>query len=103
MVAPLGSCTNHAPTDDGRVIENILPYEEIFTGSNFKSYKHKYYLANIKDSIDLNNFQKSEVSRIKLCDINEALTLIRPYSLERIKIIKKVDNILKKYSLINFK
>ncbi len=85
------------------IIENILPYEEIFTGSNFKSYKHKYYLANIKDTVDLNNFQKSEVSNVKLCDINEVLTLIRPYSLERIKIIKKIDNILKKYSLINFK
>ncbi len=85
------------------IIENILPYEEIFTGSNFKSYKHKYYIAYMKNNISLNNYQKSEVSKIKLCDINEVLTLIRPYSLERIKIIKKVDNILKKYSLINFK
>ena len=57
----------------------------------------------MKNNINLNNYQKSEVSKIKLCDINEVLTLIRPYSLERIKIIKKVDNILKKYSLINFK
>ena len=26
-------------------IKNLLPFEEIFTGSNYKSYKHKYYLT----------------------------------------------------------
>ena len=31
--------------DDINIIYNILPYEEIFTGSNFKSYKHKYFVA----------------------------------------------------------
>ena len=25
-------------------IQNIIPYEEIFTGSNYKSYKHKYFV-----------------------------------------------------------
>ena len=35
------------------VIENVLPFEEIFIGSNHKSYKHKYFLAyaNEKDTI----------------------------------------------------
>jgi len=27
------------------VIKNFIPFEEIFTGSNFKSYKHKYFIA----------------------------------------------------------
>ena len=27
-----------------KLIQNIIPYEEIFTGSNMKSYKHKYFL-----------------------------------------------------------
>lgn len=26
-------------------VNNICPFEEIFTGSNYKSYKHKYYLT----------------------------------------------------------
>ena len=26
------------------VLNNIIPLEEIFTGSNYKSYKHKYFL-----------------------------------------------------------
>ena len=29
---------------DINIIENILPFEEIFTGSNFKTYKNRYYL-----------------------------------------------------------
>ena len=31
--------------NDFKLIENIIPYEEIFIGSNIKSYKHKYYIA----------------------------------------------------------
>ena len=27
-------------------LQNVLPFEEIFTGSNYKSYKHKYYVMN---------------------------------------------------------
>lgn len=27
------------------VVENVLPFEEIFVGSNYKAYKHKYFLA----------------------------------------------------------
>ena len=36
---------------------DLFPMEEIFMGSNEKSYKHKYYLAYIKDSknLDLNS------------------------------------------------
>ena len=86
------------------VIQNILPYEEIFTGSNFKSYKHKYYLAYVKNNnIDNNNFQKSEVSKIKWCNYDELLKTIRPYSLEKIKIIKNVHETLNEYKLYNFK
>ena len=86
------------------IIDNIIPYEEIFTGSNFKSYKHKYYLAYMKyNNINDKYFQKSEVSKMEWCPIDKAISRIRPYSLEKIKIIKKIDNILKKYNLINFK
>ncbi|MDA7464042.1 NUDIX domain-containing protein, partial [Candidatus Poseidonia alphae] len=28
-----------------KLIQNICPYEEIFTGSNMKSYKHKYFIG----------------------------------------------------------
>lgn len=87
-----------------KIIENILPYEEIFTGSNFKSYKHKYYLAYIgNNNINNNNYQKSEVSKIKWFTYEEIKKIIRPYSLEKLKIIQNVDKTLNNYKLYNFK
>ena len=71
------------------IIQNILPFEEYFTGSNCKSYKHKYYLAYIKNNnISNDNFQRSEVSNMKWCTIEECLNLIRPYSIEKENYIK---------------
>lgn len=82
------------------LLQNIIPLEEIFTGSNYKSYKHKYYLGYL----DISNkpkfdFQESEVSEVKWFSYEECLEKIRPYNLEKKDILKKVDNILKKYTL----
>tara|TARA_Y100001935_G_C17221760_1_gene465670 strand:+ start:38 stop:832 length:795 start_codon:yes stop_codon:yes gene_type:complete len=82
------------------IITNILPYDEFFVGSNFKSYKHKYYLAHCKNDFSNNNFQKSEVSQLKWLTYDECLKHIRPYNLERIEVINKINKILHKYSLI---
>ena len=82
------------------IIQNIAPYEEIFTGSNFKSYKHKYFLANIDTKIDsTTGFQKSEVSEMKWMNIDECLEKIRPYNYEKIDIIHKVNHVLNKYRM----
>ena len=36
-----------------------LPLEEIFTGSNYKSYKHRYYLAQVNENIKpIDKFQE---------------------------------------------
>ena len=32
------------------VVENVLPFEETFIGTNHKSYKHKYFLAYLNDN-----------------------------------------------------
>ena len=87
---------------DINIIKNILAFDEIFTGSNLKSYKHKYYLGNINKKIyDDTKYQKSEVSDMKWLSLEECLKHIRPYNKERIKIINNVDKILHKYSLIS--
>ena len=41
-------------------IQNIVPYDENFTGSNYKSYKHRYFIMYMKyeNSLILNKFQK---------------------------------------------
>jgi len=83
-----------------KLIHNLLPLEEIFTGSNYKSYKHKYFLAYmpINDEKFL-NYQKSEVSKVAWFDINTCLEYIRIYNLEKKDLIINVDYILKNYSL----
>ena len=88
------------PKNKISIIKNLIPFEEIFTGSNFKSYKHKYFIAysNYKD---LNHYQKSEVSKIKWMTLDEASKAIRPYNLERIDLLKDIDQVLHKYSLIS--
>lgn len=82
------------------IIDNIIPFEEIFIGSNHKSYKHKYFLAYTEKSIDvLGNFQKTEVSKLEWKTLEQCLSSIRPYSLEKKKIIQNVNKILEEYRL----
>ena len=83
------------------ILENIIPYEEIFTGSNYKSYKHKYFVAVMLDDIPVsNNYQKSEVSKISWETFENTIDLIRPYNLEKINLLAKVNKIWTNYFLI---
>ena len=87
--------------DDVNIIYNILPYEEIFTGSNFKSYKHKYFICKLKEDITNNKgYQKSEVSDMKWKSFSECLDSIRPYNLEKKDIITKLDKVLNEFMVI---
>jgi len=88
------------PKNKISIIKNLIPFDEIFTGSNFKSYKHRYFLAYSKYKEE-HKFQKSEVSKIKWMTLDEAIKSIRPYNLERIDLLKNIDKVLHKYSLIS--
>ena len=82
------------------IIQNILPIEEIYTGSNFKSYKHKYFIGYISNnSIPKFDYQKTEVSRIEWKSLESAIENIRGYNLEKIDLIKQVNKILERYNL----
>lgn len=83
-----------------KIIENIMPFEEIFIGTNHKSYKHKYFLA-YTDSIDenLDNYQATEVSKIEWKTINKCLESIRPYNLEKKNLITNINKVLEEYRL----
>ncbi len=86
------------------IITNIVPYEEIFTGSNFKSYKHKYYLAYIENgetSVNLAGFQKEEVGNMEWKTFPSALSSIRDYHVERKDILRNVDMVIKNLKLFN--
>jgi 8-oxo-dGTP pyrophosphatase MutT (NUDIX family) len=82
------------------IVENILPFEEIFIGTNHKSYKHKYFLAYMSDSEDyLENFQVTEVSKLEWKTIDECLEAIRPYNLEKKELISNINKVLQEYRL----
>ena len=82
-----------------QIVENILPYEEIFIGSNHKSYKHKYFIGLLKQEfntllIDDLKFQISEVSKVEWKTLHECLSSIRPYHLEKKNILQKINDLL---------
>jgi 8-oxo-dGTP pyrophosphatase MutT (NUDIX family) len=83
------------------MITNIHPFEEIFIGSNYKSYKHKYYIAKLISDDRSASFQTSEVSDMKWLTLAECKQYIRPYNLEKIQVIKDIDNVLDRYRLIS--
>jgi len=86
------------------IVENVLPFEEVFIGTNHKSYKHKYYLAFMKndatnDELYLNKYQPSEVSKLEWKTLTECLESIRPYNVEKRDLIINIDNVLHQYKL----
>ena len=82
------------------LVKNLMTFDEIFMGSNLKIYKTKYFLGEINENVDINNFQREEVSKIKWCTLNDCLKNIRPYNFERREKIKKIDYVLKNYQLV---
>jgi 8-oxo-dGTP pyrophosphatase MutT (NUDIX family) len=88
------------PSSNISVIENLLPFEELFVGSNHKAYKNKYFVAYINMDIDsMNNFQKAEVSKLEWKTFAECLDSIRPYNLEKKNLITKINKMLLEYTL----
>lgn len=88
------------PKESITIIENVIPFEETFIGSNHKSYKHKYFLAYMNNSSDeLNKFQITEVSKLEWKTIDNCLESIRPYNLEKKELIININKVLQEYRL----
>ena len=82
------------------IINNINKVNEYIIGSNYEAYQDSYYIGKFMgDNYDEINFQKSEISDAKWVDINEIFNYFRSYQKERIKLIKRVDTLLNKYTL----
>ena len=85
---------------DIEIFNNIMPFEEIFTGSNYKSYKHKYFVGIINNNtIPKNTFQINEISEIRWVPIDHVCEFIRDYNFEKINIINDLNKLLKTYKL----
>lgn len=85
---------------DINIVYNLFPIEEIYTGSNYKSYKHKYYLALMNNSDDPKNpFQETEISQVKWVQLEDAIGYIRGYNIEKRHVIDRVIRITSNYSI----
>lgn len=85
------------------LIDNLLPFEETFIGTNDKIYKNKYFLASINNNFnnfENINFQMSEVSKAEWKTIFQCNNSIRPYNLEKINLINSINELIISYELI---
>ena len=83
------------PKTSLKIIQNLNPFEEIFTGSNYKSYKHRYYIAYMdSNNIQSKPYQKTEVSKVEWQEYDKVLNYIRPYNIEKQNIIKNINKLL---------
>ena len=79
------------------IVHNISPFEEIFCGSNYKSYKHKYFLTQIdfEDSEPVIQ-ETNEISQKKWKTYADCIASIRPYNLEKKRMLANIDILLKR-------
>ena len=89
------------PTTNVDIIRNVNCYNEVFTSSNFKSYKHKYYLAKVDYGDNFKDYEESEVSNLQWVSYEVAISLIRHYNVEKKNILTKINKMLNTYSLIS--
>lgn len=86
-------------------VNNILPFDEIFTGSNYKSYKHKYYLTYMDYQKSLrtnteNQYECHEISKLDWKTFEQCIETIRPYNLEKIRVLTNINTLLKTYKRV---
>lgn len=78
--------------DEFVILDRIYPLNETFFGTNQIKYKHTYYISisnsNRKLEISDDNIQIQEIGDIGWFNYEELLLLIRPYHIERLKIVE---------------
>jgi|SaaInlStandDraft_5_1057022.scaffolds.fasta_scaffold00804_5 ADP-ribose pyrophosphatase YjhB (NUDIX family) len=87
--------------DNIKIVNNLLPYEETFTGSNYKSYRHKYYLSIFfgDNTVEPTHYQRCEIGAAKWMSYNECIEHIRDYNLEKIEMFNKVNKVITNYRI----
>jgi hypothetical protein len=69
--------------------------------SVLKSYKHKYFVAMINaNDCPVSTFERSEVSKLKWLSYDECVNKIRPYNIEKTKMLQKLHSILATFCVI---
>ena len=85
-------------------IQNIMPFEEIFTGSNYKSYKHKYFITHmdLDASLLTDKYEKTEVSKMEWKTLDDCIACIRPYNLEKKQMLRNINTMLLQHTPVVF-
>lgn len=92
--------------DDIEILSEILPFEEIFFGTNSVLYKHTYYIAKIKDSnvklkVDENCLEQiREVRALNWFSYADVVKHIKVHNIERHQIINRTDEIVRMHEKI---
>lgn len=82
-----------------RLLHDVKPLEEIFSGSNKIRYKHVYYVARyVADPFenDLYRHHCKEIKDVKWFTFDEMINNIRPYNVERRELAKRVLSVINK-------
>jgi ADP-ribose pyrophosphatase YjhB (NUDIX family) len=85
-------------------IYNVLPYEEIFIGSNMKCYKNKYYICYMNSNLEsaqTSGYQKSEVKNMKWLTYDACMNVIRPYNVEKKNMLTSINDTLHTFYICN--
>lgn len=84
-----------------RLLSNVKPFEESFTGSNKVRYKHVYYLAKCKDNgcdvCTMNKAQALEVQDVKWFTYSEAQGKILNQNQERKEMFSNINFTLQEF------
>jgi ADP-ribose pyrophosphatase YjhB (NUDIX family) len=81
---------------------NVLPYEEVFIGSNLKCYKNKYFLFYMNSNeCNTTGYQISEVKNMKWMTYSECVEIIRPYNIEKKNMLTSINDTLHAFYICN--
>ncbi|AYV85387.1 MAG: NUDIX hydrolase [Satyrvirus sp.] len=85
------------------VLNKIEPIEERLVGTNGVSYKHIYYLSinNSNKDFSTADYDIYEIGEIKWFTYDEAMNYIRPYHVEKKKILTRVYLFILNYLIHN--
>jgi len=75
------------------ILNRVNTIEETVICNKNKTYKLVYYIGITNENIDLkinNDFQKCEIGDLEWLNFDEVITKIRPYHIEKIKIVYQV-------------
>jgi 8-oxo-dGTP pyrophosphatase MutT (NUDIX family) len=88
------------PEQKIKPIANLFPFEENFLGSNYKPYKHKYYLMQMDYDDSEITFRSTEVSKVAWKTYEECMELFRFYNVEKKQMLTKIHYLLENFSLV---